>query len=55
MMIKIPVCSECGDGEIEKSIKFYWDERIQDWVSTRGEPIYDCAECGECEIDWINE
>lgn len=55
MLYKIPVCKECGDGEIEQSIKYIWDEAMQCWEENDGEPIYDCADCGECEIEWVSE
>jgi len=52
---KIPVCSECGDGAIEQSIKKIWNESMQRWEENDGEPIYDCADCGEVDIEWVTE
>lgn len=55
MKNKIPVCSECGDCAIEQTVKYIWNESMQCWEENDGEYIYDCADCGECDITWIEE
>lgn len=50
--MKIPKCAECGDVEIEQTIKKVWNMEEERWEETKGEAIYDCPDCGECDLEW---
>lgn len=52
---KIPYCNNCGDTLITKSFIFSWDESLQTWVGKHIKAIYNCPNCGECDISWIIE
>lgn len=55
MSKQIPICTECGGDDIRQSLGFVWDIETQQWVSTGGEPIYDCGECGDVDIEFVEK
>lgn len=47
------VCKKCRKSDINQNLSKHWDSRQGMWVENET-VIYDCADCGECDVETVD-
>lgn len=48
------VCTECRQVGVRQNTSKHWDSTTNQWLDNESGVMYDCADCGECDVEEID-